>query len=91
MAEWPTPTSRKQLQQFLGFATFYPRFFLSELQQGGRAIDQAHLYTLLLEEDAFARLNVLFITAPILCHPDQARQFEMEVDASVTRVGAVLS
>ena len=25
-AEWPTPTSRKQLQRFLGFANFYRRF-----------------------------------------------------------------
>ena len=26
VAEWPTPTSRKQLQRFLGFANFYRRF-----------------------------------------------------------------
>lgn len=26
VAEWPTPTTRKQLQWFLGFANFYRRF-----------------------------------------------------------------
>jgi len=26
VVEWPTPTSLKQLQRFLGFANFYRRF-----------------------------------------------------------------
>jgi len=26
VAEWPTPDSRKKVQQFLGFANFYRRF-----------------------------------------------------------------
>ena len=26
ITEWPTPSSRRGLQQFLGFANFYPRF-----------------------------------------------------------------
>lgn len=40
---------------------------------------------------AFTRLKVLFSPTPILCHPDPARQFVVEVDASDTGVGAVLS
>lgn len=40
---------------------------------------------------AFACLKVLFTTAPVLSHPDQAWQFLVEVDASDTGLGAVLS
>lgn len=40
---------------------------------------------------AFVQLKVLFTSAPVLCHPDTARQFTVEVDASEVGVGAVLS
>lgn len=42
-------------------------------------------------EVAFARLKVLFTTAAVLSHPDPAHQFNVEVDASDTGVGVVLS
>ena len=29
VVEWPTPTARKELQRFLGFANFYRRFIRS--------------------------------------------------------------
>jgi hypothetical protein len=28
VADWPTPTTKKELQQFLGFTNFYRRFIL---------------------------------------------------------------
>lgn len=40
---------------------------------------------------AFARLKVLFTTVPILSHPDPALSFTVEVNASESGVGAVLS
>lgn len=42
-------------------------------------------------ETAFARLLVLFTIAPVLSHPDPARQFVVVVDASDIGVGAFLS
>ena len=42
-------------------------------------------------EEAFLRLKKLFITAPVLAFPDPDRQFIVEVDASDTGIGAVLS
>ncbi|KAK7933591.1 hypothetical protein WMY93_004487 [Mugilogobius chulae] len=45
-----------------------------------------------LEADAaFVKLKDLFCSAPVLCHPDPAAQFVVEVDASESGVGAVLS
>ncbi|KAK3567363.1 hypothetical protein QTP86_019906 [Hemibagrus guttatus] len=57
--DWPTPTSVKDLQRFLGFANFYRRFIK----------------------------DYSFITI----HPDPQLPFVVEVDASTTGVGAVLS
>lgn len=42
-------------------------------------------------EEAFAHLKELLSTSPVLVHPDTGFQLVVEVDASVTRVGAVLS
>ena len=42
-------------------------------------------------ERAFGELKERFTSAPILVFPDPARQFIVEVDASDTGVGAVLS
>ena len=42
-------------------------------------------------QSAFLRLKRLFSSAPVLCHPDPAIQFVVEVDASNSGVGAVLS
>ncbi len=42
-------------------------------------------------DQAFDHLNERFSTAPILHHPDPEREFVVEIDASSTGVGAVLS
>uniref|UniRef100_A0A674PMU1 Gypsy retrotransposon integrase-like protein 1 n=1 Tax=Takifugu rubripes TaxID=31033 RepID=A0A674PMU1_TAKRU len=93
--EWPTPSSRRQLQQFLGFANFYRRFIRDYSKV---AAPLTRLTSTLLSfrwtpeaETAFNRLKVLFSSSPILTHPDPSRQFVVEVDASDMGVGAVLS
>lgn len=95
VAERPNPSTRKQLQQFLGFANFDRRFIhdyskvaapLTKLPSTLRSFAWDDK-----EEAAFARLKVLFTTAPVFSHPDPAHQFTVEVDTSDTGVGAVLS
>ncbi|KAJ8333610.1 hypothetical protein SKAU_G00416180 [Synaphobranchus kaupii] len=95
VTEWPQPSSRKHLQQFLGFANFYRRFIRNY------SVIAAPLTKLTSTsvpfcwnpeaQQAFEQLKARFSSAPILCHPDTSRQFTVEVDASDTGVGAILS
>ena len=95
VAQWPTPDSRKKVQQFLGFANFYRRF----IRNFSAIAAPLHALTSPLTpflwspqaEEAFQQLKARFTTAPILTVPDPSRQFVVEVDASNNGVGAVLS
>lgn len=95
VSEWPTPSDRKQLQRFLGFANFYRRFIrdYSKIAAPLHALTSVKIKFSWNEqaEKAFSRLKTLFSTAPVLRSPDPQRQFIVEVDASSTGVGAILS
>ncbi|KAL0186579.1 hypothetical protein M9458_018249, partial [Cirrhinus mrigala] len=93
---WPRPSTLRELQRFLGFANFYRRFIrnfstvaapLTAMVKKGTSRltwPQAAL-------QAYDELRQRFSSAPILHHPDPERPFVVEVDASSTGVGAVLS
>ncbi|XP_037833528.1 uncharacterized protein LOC112450623 isoform X3 [Kryptolebias marmoratus] len=92
---WPVPLDRRSLQRFLGFANFYRRFIKGFSQVAA----PLHSLTSIKErflwnpeaQAAFGRLKELFVKAPILLSPNPNEQFIVEVDASSTGVGAVLS
>ncbi|KAI2645678.1 Transposon Tf2-6 polyprotein [Labeo rohita] len=96
IVNWPTPTTVKSLQKFLGFSNFYRRFInnystiASPLTSMLKGKPKTLTWTPKATQ-AFQQLKQAFITAPILAHPDPQLPFVVKVDASTTGVGAVLS
>ncbi|KAK3536402.1 hypothetical protein QTP86_008889 [Hemibagrus guttatus] len=96
VTKWPNPTMIKELQRFLGFTNFYQRFIRNYSSMAG-------LLTSLLRgkprrlswsdqaQTAVVKLKDSFTTPPILRHPDPDLPFVVEVDASSSGIGAVLS
>ncbi len=86
VADWPTPDSRRAVQQFLGFANFYRRFIRNFSQVALPLTDLTSTRTRFSwssqAQTAFENLKSRFISAPILTSPDPSRQFIVEVDAS---------
>ncbi|KAI2666816.1 Transposon Tf2-6 polyprotein [Labeo rohita] len=96
ITNWPVPTSIKELQRFLGFSNFYRRFIdkYSDVTSPLTSLLKGKPKTLLWNPEssrAFHELKTAFTSAPILIHPDPEKPFVVEVDASTTGVGAVLS
>uniref|UniRef100_A0A4W5QWH4 ribonuclease H n=1 Tax=Hucho hucho TaxID=62062 RepID=A0A4W5QWH4_9TELE len=93
---WPTPTTVKEVQRFLGFANYYRRLIrgfgqvaapITSLLKGGPVLLQWSAEA----DRAFGHLKALFTSAPVLAHPDPSLAFIVEVDASEAGMGAVLS
>lgn len=81
--EWPTPTSRKELQRFLGFANFYRKFIrtFSHIASPLHALTSSKMQFLWSPqaESTFLRLKSSFVAAPVLILPDPKHQFMVEV------------
>ncbi|KAI2655839.1 Transposon Tf2-6 polyprotein [Labeo rohita] len=93
---WPRPRTIRELQRFLGFANFYRRFIRNFSLVAAPLTDMTKKGPTVLKwtpqgEQAFTDLKTRFTTAPILRHPDPEKEFTVEVDASSTGIGAVLS
>ncbi|GBG63300.1 hypothetical protein CBR_g37386 [Chara braunii] len=96
IAEWPVPTSAKQLCSFQGLTSYYSNFI-----QGYARYSFVLTSTLLrknppwawtpLHEDAFRALKKVVTCAPVLHLPDFDRLFILTTDALDFVVGAMLS
>ncbi len=93
---WPKPTTIKELQRFLGFSNFYRRFIhnYSSITAPLTNLLKSKPKSLFWTPEATSAMKTLqnaFMSAPLLVHPDPQKPFIVEVDASTSDVGAVLS
>jgi hypothetical protein len=95
VTEWPTPTKKKEVQSFLGFANFYRRFIegfshhvkpLFKLPKKDRKWTWGEG-----EQQAFDELKSRITSSPILRFADDSKAFHIEADSSDFATGAVLS
>lgn len=81
--EWPQPTSRKDLQRFLGFANFYSRFLHNYSSIVNPLTNLTSTKTPFLwnqeAEDTFNHLKDRFSSVPVLAPTDPTRQFVVVV------------
>lgn len=95
VTEWPIPQTRKQLQCFLGFANFYRRFIqgFSQVVAPLTKLTSPKVPFLWSPEadQAMSTLKELFSTSPVLIHPDTSLSLIVEVDASDSGVGTVIT
>lgn len=95
VSEWPAPTTKKEVQSFLGFANFYRRFIegfsehakpLFELTKKDRKWSWTEP-----EQSAFDEIKNRVTSSPILRFADDTKPFRIEADSSDFATGAVLS
>ena len=95
VASWPVPTSPKEVQRFLGFASYYRRFiknFAAVAKPLHRLTEKGAPFRWTADcKHAFQELRQRLTSTPVLAHPDFNRPFVLDTDASDTGIGAVLS
>lgn len=91
---YPVPTTRRELQRFLGMAGYYRCFCknFSTIVATLTALCSPKKPFCWFDvcQHAFMCAKTLLCSAPVLSTPDLSRPFTLEVDASATGAGAVL-
>ena len=95
VAHWPVPQSVKDVQKFLGLASYYHRFvhnFASIAKPLHQLTEKTTTFEWMVEcQTAFAELRHKLCTAPVLAFPDFTHPFILDTNASNTGIGGVLS
>ena len=101
IAEMAPPANYTEVRRLLGMTGFFRRFIknyariakpLNDILEGEASKMKSEAVTLPLEVlEAFERLKMCCMTAPILAFADLEKEFQLETDASSEGLGAVLS
>ena len=79
VTEWPVPSSRKEIQSFLGFSNFYHRFIEGFSHHACPLFDltkKAEIWKLgEAKQSAFVKLKELITSAPVLAFPEDSRMY----------------
>jgi hypothetical protein len=95
VADWPTPSNKKEVQSFVGFVNSY-RHFIPGFSHHVRTLFDLTMKDIrfiwgLPQEDSFMKLKELVTSAPVLVLPNDDLPFRLEADGSGIATGAVLS
>ena len=94
---WSVPTTTKEVQKFLGLASYYRRFIkdFATIAMPLHRLTTRGTVTLFTRteacQDSFHTLKQRLVSAPVLAFPDFAAQFILVTDASRTGIGSLLS
>ena len=92
--DWPTPTTVRTVQSFLGFCNFYHRF-IKDYSSIARPLfnltkkDCPFVWGP-MQQRSYDTLRRAFTTAPLLALPDPLKPYRLITDASDYAVGAIL-
>jgi hypothetical protein len=84
VADWPTPSNKKEVQSFVGFINFY-RHFIPGFSHHVCALFDLTMKDVrfiwgLPQEDSFMKLKELITSAPVLALPNDDLPFILEAD-----------
>uniref|UniRef100_A0A8C4RKU8 ribonuclease H n=1 Tax=Erpetoichthys calabaricus TaxID=27687 RepID=A0A8C4RKU8_ERPCA len=97
IVRWPRPISKRQVQAFLGLASYYRRFVPRFSERASPLTDLTKKRAPLkvvwsdVAEAAFCDLKLALTSAPVLKSPNFNFPFILQTDALDTGLGAVLS
>ncbi|KAL5502169.1 hypothetical protein EMCRGX_G008896, partial [Ephydatia muelleri] len=95
VSNWPVPRNSKELQSFLGLASYYRRFVkdFAHIASPLHALTEKGREWVWSKEcnDAFFDLKKRLVSSPILTLPDFSLPFVLDTDASGDGLGAVLA
>ena len=98
IAEMAPPANYTEVRHFLGMTGFFRRFIknyariakpLNDILEGEASKLKSEAFT--LPPDAFEKLKMCCMMAPVLAFVDFEKEFQLETDASSDRLDAVLS
>ena len=94
IANFPVPTTRRELRRFIGMAGYYHGFcrnFSSVIAPLTSLLSESQPFSWTPEcQHAFESAKALLCSTPVLAAPDFKQPFKLEVDASGVGAGAVL-
>ena len=90
----PVPSTRKELQRFIGMAGYYRRYcpnFSEVAAPLTRLTSPKEKFRWTKDcQDSFDKIKALLTSHPVLQAPDLSKPFSIQIDASDEAVGAVL-